>query len=131
MKIIIPVYRNRVSPVFDWCGNLLLFDIQSRREVRRREVAAAGTDPGKQARRLVELGTDLVVCGGISELLLGLVEASNIRVISGVSGNIDDVLAAMRTKELSHPRFMMPGYTRRHGLRGGFGGKVCKHGHGR
>jgi predicted Fe-Mo cluster-binding NifX family protein len=131
MKIILPVYRNRVSPVFDWCSNLLLVDIQSGREVGRREVAAADTDPGKQVRRLVELGADLIVCGGISEILLGLIEASKIRAISGISGDIEDVLAAIRAKKLSHPRFTMPGCTGhrgQHRLCSGFGGKIHKHG---
>ena len=126
MKIVIPVHKNRVSPVFDWCSSLLLVDIQS----GRREVAVADKDPGKQACRLVELGADLVVCGGISELLLGLIEASKIGIISGVSGGIDDVVAAIRTKEISHPRFMMPGCTGHRGqrrLRSGYGSQAMKH----
>jgi predicted Fe-Mo cluster-binding NifX family protein len=120
MKVVIPVYRNRVSPVFDWCSSLLLVDLES----GRREVAVADKDPSKQACQLAELGADLVVCGGISELLLGLIEANNIKIISGVSGDIDDVVAAINAKEISHPRFMMPGcagHRGQHRLRGGCG----------
>jgi predicted Fe-Mo cluster-binding NifX family protein len=120
-----------VSPVFDWCGNLLLVEIQSGREVGRSEVAAADTDPIRQAKQLVELRAGLVVCGGIGEILLGLIEAGNIRVIPGVSGGIDDVLAALSAGELSDPRFMMPGcsgHRGQHRLRGGFGSKGRKHG---
>jgi len=109
MKTVIPVFKNRVSPVFDWCSNLILVEIRSGREVGRSEVAAVDTDPVRQAEQLVELGADLVVCGGIGEILLGLIEDSNIRVIRGVSGDIDDVLEALCAGELSHPRFMMPG----------------------
>ena len=109
MNIVIPVYKNRVSPVFDWCSNLLRVEIQSGREVGRSEVAAADTDPVGQADRVVKLGAGLVVCGGIGEILRGLIEAHHIRVIPGVSGDIDDVLAALSAGELSHPRFMMPG----------------------
>ena len=134
MKTVIPVFKNRVSPVFDWCSNLLLVEIQSGREVGRSEVAAVDTNPVRQADQLVELGAGLVVCGGISEILLGLIEANNIRVIPGVSGDIDDVLAALSAGELPHPRFMMPGcgaHLGQHRLRGGFGGKGRKGGRGR
>ncbi len=133
MKTVIPVFKNRVSPVFDWCSNLLVVEIQSGREVGRSEVAAADTDPVRQADQLVELGAGLVVCGGIGEILLGLIEARGIRVIPGVSGDIDDVLGALSAGELSHPRFMMPGcgaHLGQHRLRGGFGGKGRKGGRG-
>ncbi len=130
MNIVIPVFKNRVSPVFDWCSNLLVVEIQSGREVGRSEVAAADTDPVRQADQVVELGAGMVVCGGIGEILVGLIEARDIRVISGVSGDIDDVLAALIARQLPHPRFMMPGcgaHLGQHRLRGGFGGKGRKH----
>ena len=134
MKAVIPVFKDRVSPVFDWCSNLLLVEIQSGREVGRSKVAAAETNPVRQADQLVELGAGMVVCGGIGEILVGLIEARDIRVISGVSGDIDDVLAALIARELPHPRFMMPGcagHLGQHRLRGGFGSKVHSHGRGR
>jgi len=59
-----------------------------------------------------------------------LIEANHIRVIPGVSGDIDDVLAALIAEELPHPRFMMPGcgaHLRQHRLRGGFGDEGRKH----
>jgi predicted Fe-Mo cluster-binding NifX family protein len=134
MKTVIPVFKNRISPVFDWCSNLLLVEIQSGREAGRSEVATAGTDVVRQADQLVELGAGLVLCGGISEILVGLIEARDIRVIPGVSGDIDDVLAALIAGELPHPRFMMPGCAGHLGqrrLRGGFGSKAHNHGRGR
>ena len=109
MKTVMPIFKNRVSPVFDWCQNLLLAEIQAGHEVGRSEVAVANIDPVRQADQLAELGAELVVCGGIGEILQGLIEARNIRVISGVSGNITDVLEALTTEKLSHPRFIMPG----------------------
>jgi predicted Fe-Mo cluster-binding NifX family protein len=127
VKAIIPVFKNRVSPVFDWCSNLLVVEIQSGREVGRSKVASAGSDPVRQADQVVELGADLVVCGGIGEILLGLIEVSNTRVITGVSGDIDDVLAALIAGQLPHPRFMMPGrgaHLGQHRVRGGFGSNV-------
>jgi predicted Fe-Mo cluster-binding NifX family protein len=130
MKAVIPVFKNRVSPVFDWCSNLLLVEIQSGREVGRSKVAAADTDPVHQADQVVEMGAGMVVCGGIGEILLGLIEANHIRVIPGVSGDIDDVLAALIAGELPHPRFMMPGcgaHRGQHRLRGSFRGESRKH----
>jgi len=133
MKTVIPVFKNRVSPVFDWCSNLLVVEIQSGREVGRSKVATAGADPARQADQVVELGASMVVCGGIGERLQDMIEASNIRVIPGVSGDIDDVLATLIAGELPHPRLMMPGcgeHFRQHRARGGSGSKVQGHGRG-
>lgn len=130
MKTVIPVFKDRVSPVFDWCSNLLVVEIKSGRETGRSRVAAADTDPVRQADQLVELGAGMVVCGGIGEILVGLIEARNIRLIPGVSGDIDAVLAALIAGELPHPRFMMPGWAAhlgQHRVRGGFGGEGRKH----
>lgn len=130
MKIVIPVLRNRVSPVFDWSRNLLLIDIQSGREMSRQEIAIAEPNQGKQVCKLVELGANLLVCSGISKELMSLIKARSIGVISGVSGDIDDVLRAICMKKLSHPRFMMPGCAGRRGqnrLRSGFDSRCCEH----
>ena len=110
MKTVIPVFKNRVSPVFDWCSNLLLIEFQCGWEIKRSEVTITCADPVRQADQLVELGASMVVCGGIGKILLLLIEAKSIRVISGVSGDIDDVLTAMSVGELCHPRFLMPGF---------------------
>ena len=130
-KAAIPIFQGRVSPVFDWCGNLLLVEIRSGQEVQRQEVEVASTDPVLKTNRLVELGANLLVCGGISELLLSLIESRDIRVIPWVAGGIDDVLAALVLGNLPHPRFMMPGCAGqrgRHRVRRGFGGRGRKHG---
>lgn len=129
MKIIIPVFKNRVSPVYDWCSNLLVVEIESGWEVGRSKVATAGADPVRQADQMVELGAGVVVCGGIGELLLGIIEARDVSVISGVSGDIDDVLTALIAGEIPYPRFMMPGFSehrRRRNVHGGLGGKNPK-----
>ena len=133
MKIVIPVFKHRVSPVFDWCSNLLLIEIQSGLELGRIEIAAAYSDPIQLANRLVEMGVDIAVCGGIGETLAALLEARKIQLISGVSGEVCDVLVALNTGELSDPRFLMPGFPLYHGqrrLHGVLGGKGPKHGSG-
>lgn len=109
MKTVIPVFKNRVSPVFDWCSNLLLIEFHAGREVKRSEITSAGTDPVRQVAQLVELGAGMVVCGGIGEILRCMIEDGNIRVIPGVYGDIDDVLAVLIAGELPHPHFVMPG----------------------
>ena len=133
MIVAMPIFRNRISPVFDWSGNLLIVEIRSGREVKRQEVEATATYPAAHADRLVDLGVHVLVCGGISEQLLSLIEYRNIQVIPGVAGKIDDVLSAMISGDLPHPRFMMPGrgaHPGQHRVRGGFGSKVHKYGRG-
>ena len=131
MKVAIPIFNKRVSPVFDWCRNLLLLEISPGGDVKRREVELDCIKPEDRARRLVDLEAGMLVCGGISEQLLTLVESMGIRVIPGVAGGIDDVLEALMEGNLPQPHLMMPGckgHGGRRRLRRGGGGRGRRHG---
>ena len=45
-------------------------------------------------------GTDTVICGGIGEGAKQMLSASGIRLISGISGNIDEAVRAFLSGEL-------------------------------
>jgi predicted Fe-Mo cluster-binding NifX family protein len=121
MTVAVPVFRNRVSPVFDWCRTLVVLDINDGRVVRRETVSCEAAQPEQLAGRLASHGVDVLVCGGISRQLCGLIEAQRIRVIPWVSGELDEVISAIIGGKLHHPRFALPGcgMQRRRGRDGG------------
>lgn len=127
MTVAMPIFQNRISPVFDWSRNLLIVEIQSGREDKRQEVEVAATCPAERAGRLVDLGVTVLVCSAISEQLQSLIEERDIQVIPGVAGKIDDVLSAMISDSLPHPHLRMAGCSEQHGFRGDYGGKGRKH----
>lgn len=109
MLIAIPVWQGRVSPVFDVAGQMLVVERYGDGEVARREVALPDAEPDKRARALADLGVTTLICGAISRPLESLLAASRIRVISGVCGDIEDVLEAVLSGNVNDGRFAMPG----------------------
>src|SRR3972149_8639367 len=128
MRLAIPVWNKRVSPVFDSAGQLLLVDVENGGERSRRWEAIAESVSSRRARRMVELGVNVLICGGISRSLAVLLGASGITVIPWRAGPVEEVLEAYRTGRLNEACWRMPGCggrQRKH-RRGctGFGGRT-------
>ncbi|MGQ9574833.1 MAG: NifB/NifX family molybdenum-iron cluster-binding protein [Thermoguttaceae bacterium] len=113
MKLAVPVWRQRVSPVFDVCGRLLVVDLDDAGELRRSELSVDEEDPAGRARRLQELGIQVLICGAISRPLEAMLVRSGIRVIGQTCGDVDQVLQAFQAGRLADPCFAMPGCCRR------------------
>ena len=109
MKLAIPVWLGRVSPVFDVAGQLLVVDLQHGREVGRQEVALGEVPPEARISRLVELGVNTLVCGAISRPLEFTLAAAQINVIARVCGKVEDVLHAFCMGTLADDKFSIPG----------------------
>jgi predicted Fe-Mo cluster-binding NifX family protein len=109
MKVAIPHWRGRVSPVFDVAANVLVVDIDHGAERSRREVAFAAEDPRARAARLAETGANVLICGAISWPLETAVAAAGIEVIPQTCGEIEAVLAAFASGRLDQRAFLMPG----------------------
>jgi predicted Fe-Mo cluster-binding NifX family protein len=122
MRVAIPLRNDRVSPVFDEASRLLLVDIDNGRERARLEEPFPGTFLGRRARRLTELGVNVLICGAISRPLAELIEASGITLVPWTAGPVDEVLEAYLAGRLPDPRWTMPGCGgRRQRHRGGCG----------
>ena len=113
MKIAIPNWQNRISPVFDVACNVLLVDVINTCEQGRRDVYLNAETFGPRINALVELGTDVLICGAISRPLeMGLI-ARGIKVTPHMCGDIEQVLAAFIAGDLHQDKFIMPGCCRR------------------
>ena len=65
MKVAIPLYKERVSPHFGSSSKIFLVDIQGA-AVRQEVIWDVGGESAMEiARRLVDLGVEKVICGGI------------------------------------------------------------------
>jgi hypothetical protein len=54
MRIAIPQWQGRVSPVFDVAGILLLIDIEDGREIGREERLSIGKNPSARVTEFLE-----------------------------------------------------------------------------
>jgi predicted Fe-Mo cluster-binding NifX family protein len=122
MRVAIPVWNERVSPVFDAAARLVLVDVENGVERARREEALPESFLVRRAKRLAELGVTVLICGAISRPLAALLEASGINVLAWTAGPVNDVLQAYLAGRLPDPRWLMPGCGgRRQRQRGGRG----------
>jgi predicted Fe-Mo cluster-binding NifX family protein len=113
MKIALPVWESRVSPVFDVAGRLLIVDVEDGLVSARDELPLATPDPSERVRRLSELGIEVLICGAISRFLEAELLASGLRTIPRVCGEVEDIIQAYLTGTLTQPAFQMPGCCRR------------------
>ena len=68
MKIAIPLFKNRVAPHFGASSEMLLVEIEGPKIKREARWNIGGDTPYDIARRLVDLGVEKVICGGISRV---------------------------------------------------------------
>jgi len=109
VRIAIPYWKARVSPVFDAAGNLLLVDVEDGREIGRYETPLTANDLVERARQVSQLGADVLICGAVSLPLDMALSSAGVQVVSCTCGNIEDVLAAFLDGQLNEHAFLMPG----------------------
>jgi len=117
MKIALPVWEGRVSPVFDTARRLLLVDCDDAVEVARSEEPLTERLAPRRAARLMDLGANVLICGAISRPLASMLASYGIQVVPFVSGDAEEVLSTYLSGGLRDPniapRFLMPGCRRR------------------
>ena len=109
MKVAIPYWQGRISPVFDVAGNVLVVEVDDGVEQARRNVVFDVEDPQGRAARLTETGANVLVCGAISRPLEMAVSSAGMEVISQICGDLECVLAAFIDGRLGQGAFLMPG----------------------
>jgi len=122
MKVAIPEWQGRVSPVFDVARHLQVFEIEAGSARPIQALACEAETVSSRVARLVEAGATLPICGAISRPLEMAVTAAGIQVIAQTCGNVQDVADAYAKGQLTLETFCMPGCGRqkhRCRLRGG------------
>ena len=109
MRVAIPHWQGRVSPVFDVAGNVLLVDVADGKEQARRNVAVEAEQPQTRASLLAGHGATVLICGAISWPLEMALASAGIEVIPQTCGDIEQVLAAFINGQLQQDAFLMPG----------------------
>jgi predicted Fe-Mo cluster-binding NifX family protein len=117
MRIAIPLWQGRVSPVFDEASRILLVDISNKRERHRREESLVMQNPFDRAKLLPNLGVDLLICGMISQTQQTALASTGIRIIPHICGSMEDVIAAFLDGRIENGALRMPGCGRRKRLR--------------
>ena len=111
MRIAIPVWNGRVSPVFDVAKTIRVTDIDSA-DGTPAEIEVHAINSAHPRSTLADLGVDLLVCSAISAPLEAILWVSGIEVLSDICGSPDEIIAALAAGDDELGRFRSPGSRR-------------------
>ncbi len=126
MRIAIPVWMDRVSPVFDVAKHLLLIDIEDSTEVARELKTLTENQLTDRAQYVADLGVEVLICGAISRPLELILGARSVGVVPHVCGATEEILSAFLGGKINDRRFLMPGCKLR---QRGYSSRADKNGH--
>jgi predicted Fe-Mo cluster-binding NifX family protein len=106
--IAIPVMRARVAPVLNWCSRLLIFPEDSGAGDGQ-ELQLPDLSPLERVQVLRQNGVNTLICGALSPDLQEGARQLGLKIISGVAGEIGEVLKAYWEDRLGEPEFWLPG----------------------
>ncbi len=109
MRVVIPTWRDRVSPVLDVARHLLLIELTGATEVSRQEVSLPESEPARRVRQLVDLQVQTLICCAVSQPFKTALVSHGIEVLDEVCGDVEQVVLAYRSGTLHEARFAMPG----------------------
>ena len=109
MRIAVPIWNDKVSPVFDTASRLLIIETKDLNELARFKTYFYEKDLSRRCFRIQELKVNILICGAISRSFSMILMSAGIKIISGISGKVEDVLSAYLHDTLSNPKFLMPG----------------------
>jgi len=110
LKIGIPIWNERISPVMDTASTLLVMELDGRKEISRTYVNLENFSIWKRIFLIRDSKIDVLICGAISRPFLDGLRRSHIQVLFGIMGKVQDVLNAFIDGRLFHPKFFMPGF---------------------
>ena len=124
MKVALPKWGERVSPVFDVARCLLVVDVEDGAEIARQEHSVQEEGLVRRATRVSDLGVRVLICGAISMPLEQMLTSAGVQVIPHTCGLVEAVLQAFVSGTLAQQqRFLMPGCCGRRGYGRGGGGR--------
>ncbi len=121
----IPVLRDRVAPVLNWCSSIRIYPEEPTYQGSPQEVNVSHLEAGRRLEFLRDHGVTTLICGALSPDLRHYADKLGITVVCGVAGEIDEVLHSYWQKQLDQPRFYLPGCRGPRRYRSGFGGRSC------
>ena len=109
MKIALPIWDHRISPVFDVARHVLVAEVGTRQLRLQRCRPLPEGDPATRVQSLADWEVDVLICGAISQAFEGLLKSRGVSVISGVRGEVAAVVEAYLDGRLDDAEFAMPG----------------------
>lgn len=93
MTIAIPMFRRRVSPHFSTAPELLVVQSDGHTIWSRLRVSLRQASLVERKKRLLALGVDILICGGMDRATQEWFERRKVRLITNIMGDVEEVLS--------------------------------------
>jgi predicted Fe-Mo cluster-binding NifX family protein len=110
LKVALPYWQDRISPVLDTADNFLIVDVEADRHKEGERINLSGKSYSERARYLKKHGVKLLLCGAASEYCQELYVSGGIDIIPWLRGRCDSLIEAFRSSSLQDRMFIMPGH---------------------
>jgi predicted Fe-Mo cluster-binding NifX family protein len=105
----IPVLRSRVAPALNWCSRIQIFPEGPFQEGGGQELVLSQMEAAQRLQVLRDQGVNTLICGALSAELLRFAEDLGLTIVSGVAGEVQEVVQSYWHNTLDHPKFWLPG----------------------
>jgi predicted Fe-Mo cluster-binding NifX family protein len=90
--VAVPVYQERVSPLLDVAKKFAMYEIEDG-EIKQKIIADIHPeDETQRIDKLKEIGVSVIIGGAVSSFVSELIRGKGIRLISWISGSVDNVI---------------------------------------
>lgn len=83
MKFAVPLAEGKLTAHFGHCKEFALVDVEDNKITNKETIVPPPHEPGVLPRWLHELGTDVIIAGGMGARALDLFAQNGIRVLTG------------------------------------------------
>ncbi len=109
MRIAITLWNNRVSPVFDVAGQVILFEAEAGVFLSEKLLLLPQVPAIEKLSCLRQAQTDVLICGAISLDAHSAAVNSGMKVYPFIAGDVHEVIKAWQSGRLNDAAFAMPG----------------------
>ena len=109
MRIAIPIWGDKISPLLDTASRLLIVEFGEKGETSRFQIFLDELNLSRRSLRISGLNIDTLICGAISRPFFRMLQSAGIEIIPEISGDPENILQAYLNGNIFHSRFMMPG----------------------
>ncbi|SMC23982.1 Predicted Fe-Mo cluster-binding protein, NifX family [Desulfacinum hydrothermale DSM 13146] len=95
LRVAIPSFGPNVAPHFSTAQEILIYVVHKGRVRIRIPLSVAQEPPPQKLRKVLALGIQVLVCGGIEERTRAVLERRGVRVLSNRTGPVADILNRM------------------------------------
>ncbi|MBI4881345.1 MAG: NifB/NifX family molybdenum-iron cluster-binding protein [Planctomycetes bacterium] len=93
-KVAIPRFGETVAPCFEYSATVAIFTIAKGVVTDQIDFTLQSQHALDRVRLLRDQGVDTLICGGVQDRVEDILRANGIRVISWVTGSVDELLSS-------------------------------------